>query len=378
MPHKGLWVAVSHHGFGHLGQIAPVLNRWVAEHPDFRIVVQSAHPRVLLERFLLFPFQQVERAADQPLIMKNAITLDIPATVAALNEYHSHARAEIDWLATCMQEYDVAVVLSNIGYFPLVAARQAGLPALAFCSLNWADILSAYVAESNQLPEIIKAMTHWYSAANAFFAPTPSMPMPCMNNVITIGPVARGGVQHQLCEMLGYPATTRWGLVSLGGIPYPIDYFAWPHVSGWVWLICDGNSEGRRVRPDILNLQCVNLPYVDVLASVDLLITKPGYGNITEAGCAGIPVACLPRPDWPETNALLQWLQQKVPVLMIEENDLHSGDCLSECARWCVSQHGTRKSSPAYGVAQMVDYLSKISLSKISLSTVGLSKILLR
>lgn len=359
---KTLWVAISHHGFGHLGQMAPVLNLLVNQHVEFVIVIQSGHSRALLERFLKFPFVHIVHAADQPILMKNAITLDVPATVTALQAYHASATEEIAFLTTQMRHHQVTLVISNIGYFPLVAADALNLPSMAFCSLNWADILSAYAHLSADLPPLIAVIKDCYAAADVFLAPQPAMPMPAMQDVISVGPVARGGRSHVLAQRLGHPAATRYGLISLGGISYPLRYEDWPSVDGWVWIATGVENP----RLDLIDLQQLTaqpasnqlpLEFTDVLASVDVLITKPGYGNITEAGCAGIPVACLPRPDWPETPALLNWLQQKVPVLMIEETALMSGQCLPACARWREALTFTPKPTIATGVQQVVDYI---------------------
>lgn len=372
---KTLWVAISHHGFGHLGQMAPVLNLLVHQHVEFVIVIQSGHSRTLLERFLKFPFVHIVQAADQPILMKNAITLDVPATVAALQAYHARSTEEIAFLTTQMQQHQITLVISNIGYFPLVAADALNLPSMAFCSLNWADILSAYAHLSADLPPLIAVIKDCYAAADVFLAPQPAMPMPAMQDVVSVGPVARGGRSHVLAQLLGHPAATRYGLISLGGISYPLHYQDWPSVDGWVWIATGVENP----RPDLIDLQELTAPpdskqliskqptakqlisnqlpleFTDVLASVDVLITKPGYGNITEAGCAGIPVACLPRPDWPETPALLNWLQQKVPVLMIEETALMSGQCLPACAHWREGLAITPQPTIATGVQQVVD-----------------------
>ncbi len=47
----------------------------------------------------------------------------------------------------------------------------------------------------------------------------------------------------------------------------------------------------------------------ELLASADLVITKPGYGTFVEAACHGVPVLYLERPDWPEAPALCDWLE---------------------------------------------------------------------
>ena len=54
----------------------------------------------------------------------------------------------------------------------------------------------------------------------------------------------------------------------------------------------------------------LNMCFSDILASVDVLLTKPGYGAFTEAACNGIPVLYVRRDDWPEQPYLVDWLEQ--------------------------------------------------------------------
>lgn len=348
-----LWVAISHHGYGHLGQMAPILGRLMATGGGPRVVIQSGHSWDVLERFLPFDFVHEPIAADQPLIMENAIRLDLPATVAALDHYHARATDEIAQLTALMQAHDVAVVLSNVGYLPLVAAHRLQIPAFAFCSLNWADILSAYLPVAPALAPHINLISECYAVADVFLAPRPAMPMPCMRNIISVGPVARGGTRHSLSALLQRPASVRFGLVSLGGIHYPLGQEGWPAVQGWEWIV----PALPLPRAGFIDMRTIPLAFPDLLNSVDVLITKPGYGNVAEAGCGGIPVACLPRPDWPETPALLEWLQAQVPVLMIDESDLQSGQGLLSIAQWRKTLGPLSGPVNASGVQEMVNYV---------------------
>ena len=43
---------VSSHGFGHLGQIAPVVTELIAQHPTARIVVRSTHAASVVNHIL--------------------------------------------------------------------------------------------------------------------------------------------------------------------------------------------------------------------------------------------------------------------------------------------------------------------------------------
>jgi hypothetical protein len=50
--------------------------------------------------------------------------------------------------------------------------------------------------------------------------------------------------------------------------------------------------------------------YIDLLASVDLLLTKTGYGALVEAVTNRVPVLCIERPGWPEQPGLFDWCRE--------------------------------------------------------------------
>lgn len=355
---RTLWVAISHHGYGHLGQTSPVLIELKNRCPNIAIIVQSGHPAALLQDFLPFDFRHVAIAADQPILMHNAMALDIPATVLALQDYHRNAAEIMATLSHRMQEMQVDAVVSNIGYFPLVAAKAIGIPALAFCSLNWADILAAYAPHEPSLVDLIASIRDWYAQADRFFAPQPHMPMPLMNNVISVGSVARQGRRVSLAALIGKTENMRFGLVSLGGIAYPIDYAAWPAIPGWTWIVTRNSScITTSVRDDIIYLDDLPVSHLQVMASADMLVTKPGYGSFTEAGCAGTPVVSLPRPDWPETAPMLEWLSQHVPVRLLEESCLLDGTGLPACAAWREQLAHVRRDTSPTGINEAVGHI---------------------
>ncbi len=48
-----LYVALSGHGFGHLAQVAPVLNEWRRRWPEAQLTVQSALPEAVLRQRIM-------------------------------------------------------------------------------------------------------------------------------------------------------------------------------------------------------------------------------------------------------------------------------------------------------------------------------------
>jgi hypothetical protein len=67
------------------------------------------------------------------------------------------------------------------------------------------------------------------------------------------------------------------------------------------------------------------LAFPDLLRSVDVVLTKPGYGTFTEAACNGTPVLYLRRDDWPEQDFLIDWLKINARCCEIGAEALISG-----------------------------------------------------
>jgi hypothetical protein len=93
-----------------------------------------------------------------------------------------------------------------------------------------------------------------------------------------------------------------------------------PRLDGWTWLI---GGEGPS-RDDMVRWEKTGIDFTDLVASVDVVLTKPGYGTFTEAGLAGTPLLYLERPDWPETAHLAAWLERYAPCRAASESQIFS------------------------------------------------------
>jgi UDP-N-acetylglucosamine:LPS N-acetylglucosamine transferase len=69
----------------------------------------------------------------------------------------------------------------------------------------------------------------------------------------------------------------------------------------------------------------VGWSFTDVLANVDAVLTKPGYGTFAEAACNGTPVLYVPRDNWPEEIPMADWLQQHGRCAAIDRQRLMAG-----------------------------------------------------
>jgi len=79
------------------------------------------------------------------------------------------------------------------------------------------------------------------------------------------------------------------------------------HLAQTVWVLEQSAPKGRK---DVLSLKDLDLLFYEAVPDADLVVTKPGYGTIVEAACQGAPVLLQERPDWPETEIMMAWLEE--------------------------------------------------------------------
>ena len=119
------------------------------------------------------------------------------------------------------------------------------------------------------------------------------------------------------------PGDTYLVLIALGGMPTRLPVSNWPRLNGMQVLVGPGQEFSH---PDVISTATLDFPFIDLVRSCDVLITKPGYGLITEAACNGRPVLLVPRENWPETSVLQDWLSQHGRMLLLTDKKLHDGD----------------------------------------------------
>ncbi len=327
-----LLACVSQHGRGHLAQSAPVLNALHAIRPGLEVVVRSALPHDVLAERLHFPFMHLKEPVDCGFEMLDAIRLDRAGSLAAYRRFHADWRARVEGEAEFLRHARIDRVFSNVAYLPLAAARRTGLPSAALCSLNWLDIFHHYLGDSPDAASIEAQIAEAYRSADVFLRPEPSMPMAWLAHGEGVPPVVLPGRprKSEIRARLGLGGDMRLVIVGMGGIEYRLSHPVKFDEDGWIWLVPDnwGSLPGR------VHRFCeARLPFMDLLASCDALITKPGYGAFVEAAALGMPVLYLPRADWPETPWLTAWLHAHARAQQIEETALQSGRVLADLDR---------------------------------------------
>ena len=310
-----LFVDISGHGLGHLAQVAPVVNALRAARPDLHLTVRSSIARERLTLRIAGDFTHVRGTGDVGFVMHDAINVNVAASARGYREFHA------EWPLRVLRETEALarlapdLVLTDVAYLPLAAAAALRIPSVAMCSLNWADLAEHYFDREPWFAGAHRQMLAAYRGANMFLRLTPGMPMPDLPNLTVAGPVATAPERDRddVARWLNLPADCRWVVVGLGGFDLPLPVEEWPDHDDILWLRHEEFAGG-------------GVPFMDLLASADAVLTKPGYGTFVEAAAHGVPVLYLRRPDWPEERCLIDWLHQNGRAAEVTRAQAERGD----------------------------------------------------
>lgn len=352
-PH--LWLALSPHGFGHATMTAPLVAELRRRRPDLRLTIQTTLPRdFLATRYA--DFDLVPEIADFGFRMTSAITVDVEASAVAYLAQHADFTALVASEAARLRDAAPDLVLSNVAYVTIAAAARAGIPVVAFSSLNWADLADHFLAHLPHCDRVRAEIRDSYAKADLFLRPQPAQEM-TLPNIRDIGPVACLGKDRrfEIRQRLGLEQGTRLGVIAFGGIDHRLPLDRWPMLEGWFWLSSLSDTPDR---PDMARWPTAGVPFADLFPSADLIVGKPGYGTFSEVGLAGVPMLYEPRPDWPEAPPLERWLARHTRCLPVSAGQLVNGD-LPMLLHKLFSLPEQRVAVPS-GVAEGVDIVESL------------------
>jgi hypothetical protein len=321
-----IWAAISGHGFGHAAQVVPVLNALGRLVPNLRALLRTTVPASFFTDRLTIPWETSAVQQDIGCIQNGPMTIDVEAT------WHQHHRFHGTWNDRLQTEIDAMraaapdLVLADTPYLALAAGKKAGIFTLALVSLTWDLVLSEYTAPpSIDRQAILQLIRQAYAQADLALRIAPAPKMENFQPIIDIGPIAEPApsAREQLIEYLGLAPGEHTVLVGFGGIPLdslPFDQLE-SH-TGYRFLF-DGSIPPHRKR--FVSTSSLPFSFKTLLASVDVIMTKPGYGTLVEAVALHTPMVYIRRYNFVDEQPLVEYLHRYGRGVELSMDDFMTG-----------------------------------------------------
>ena len=173
-----LVVYVTSHGFGHLNRAVSVVNLLPAEIP---VTIRAdenlfGHWKERLER----PAELEAYSSDVGAVSPpgDSVATDGAATLALARTKHKEAVSRLDDEVARLQKMGAAAVLSDIPPLPLVAAKRAGVPALAMGNFTWSEIYEEHAeVGGKESRDFVRELRDCYAQADLLFRMSPGLEM---------------------------------------------------------------------------------------------------------------------------------------------------------------------------------------------------------
>jgi hypothetical protein len=247
----------------------------------------------------------------------------------------------------------------------MAAARRAGVPAIGISNFTWDWIYEDYDAR-RLAPGLIETLEAYYATALegwrlpmyggfASFATLRDLPL--------VGRVARQP-REVVRATLGLPPERPLVLVSLGGYgARGIDLHAaaasLAGVADVVATSYDAFTPGNGVhRVDEAAMYGQRIRYEDLVAAVDIVASKPGYGIISECAANATALLYTDRGRFCEYDVLVREMPRYLDAAFIRQDDLREGRWREAVAD--LLGRPRRAAAPAEGATTAADWLSDV------------------
>ncbi len=326
-----LAVYVSGHGYGHSTRTAEVLRAVRERAPDLKVAVRTSAPAFLFEGVVSPPLAVRRVECDVGLVQKDALVIDEEGTVAAWRRFMAGWGGLVEREAAWLRSSSVRLVLGDIPPLAFAAAGEAGVPSVGLSNFSWDWIYGHLAARLPALAEASARAREAYAEADLLlrlpfagdlsaFRRIEDVPL-----VVRRPPTPRPEARRRL-GLDERPAV----LLSFGGLGLPgLRPAAFSSLVGYQLLLTgragDGSVPPNLRRLDGDSLSALGLSYPDLVGAADVVVTKPGYGIVTDCIGAGTRLVYTDRGDFPEYPVMVAEMPRYLPSVFASNDDVREG-----------------------------------------------------
>ncbi len=318
----------SAHGYGHATRCYEVARQIIKQHPDAFVFFVSPVPERIFSLQVYPRIQWRCVKLDVGVRQKDGFSVDFPGTLEELRQLEQNAKERVEQEAAFLAENRVRVVLSDLPHLAFEAAERAGIPSLGLSNFTWDWIYSAYVAKHPDFARIIGSLRSAYQKAQTLLRLPLSPRMSGFRHILPIPLIARKseiGAQTAR-ERLGIRQDDIVVLFSFGG--FGADLRVEPVKNDRIVFLSTDPSpqpgEPFRHLTDAM-LARLELRYPDLVAAADAVLSKPGYGIVSECIANRTALFYLSRKSFREYPVLVKEMKKYLPCQRITRRSLADG-----------------------------------------------------
>jgi len=318
---------VTAHGYGHGSRSCDILQDLQRLRPDIPITIVSE----LAEKFF---FDRLGEGRirwrpgrfDVGLVQRDSIRADVDATLEPWGKLLAQRSRLVDEEARFLDLTRAALVVADIPALPLEAAAQVGIPSIAIGNFGWDWIYSAYRGRHQDWDSVITSIEDGYRKADLLLRLPFSEPMSIFDRQVCIPLVSEPGRKRRdwIARTSGADPTKTWYLLSFSTLEFDtgaVRKMSEIHDVEFITVLPLSWDA-----PNFHELDNAQIRFPDIVASCDAVISKPGFGILSECVVNRKPIIYVERTDFLEYDVLEKGIKETLQHVHLPAERLYKGE----------------------------------------------------
>jgi len=320
---------ISSHGFGHVTRSSEVLRAVRELRPDLALTIVSAAPEDLFRSAIGDPVDVRGEECDVGLVQRGALTIDAEASAERLEAFLATWDERVEREAEWLRSSGADLVYGDIPPLAFEAAARAGLPSVALGNFSWDWIYAHFARHAPRLAAGARWAADAYRKASLLmrlpFAGDMGV-FPCAEDVPLVARRPTLETTEARRRITRDPRAIV--VLSFGGHGlFRFDPQVLAQHSDYQFVVPNTDP---RLPENVLALtederRARGLSYADVVAAAEVVVTKPGYGIVTDAISGHSRLVYTDRGDFPEYPLLVAEMVRYLPCVYVSNEDLSAG-----------------------------------------------------
>jgi len=244
----------------------------------------------------------------------DSITIDLRDTARRAAAFYGGFERRADSEAAALRSDGVSLVLSDIPALAHAAAARAGVPSIAVGNFSWDWIYEGYETFERDAPGVLRIIREAYALADRALRLPMHGGFTTFRTVVDIPFIARRSTRarEETRRLLNIPGDRPFVLASFGGYGVDVPFDAIAHRQHLT--VCAPDAE---LPPPLV--------YPDLVAAADVVLSKPGYGIISECVANGTPLLYTSRGPFREYDVFVAEMPRVLRCRFMRQEDLREG-----------------------------------------------------
>lgn len=327
---KHILVAVTGHGFGHASRILQVINRLVDRDPMIQFSIVTPVAEWFLKSACKTSFELLPLRLDIGVVQSDAMDIQPENTLKTYSEFILNRNRIFETLEQHLKEKIVDAVLFDIPPMGAEIGGWLGVPTFGVTNFSWDWIYEEYIEMFPMYHWILEEIKEQYQRTTILYELPYSGDLSSFPLRESISWICRKAKMEpkDVRKRLNLDTEKPIALVTFGGIGATVKLPIGKWTKEIQFLVTAPLNQlvGEGVVLENNTLHQLEITFPDLIQMANFVVSKPGYGIVSECIAHQTPLLYLERKHFREYQMLLEAMKKHLKSQLLTQEELESGD----------------------------------------------------